>query len=186
MKPWSLSARTASAEATRELAAALARWCRAGDLVLLIGEMGAGKTAFAQGFARGLGVTEVVTSPTFTIVREYQGDDLALHHLDVYRLDQLREVPELGVGEMLDEAAVMLVEWGDAVAPALGDQYLEIRLAFPEGSGTVHDDDDVDDVDLDERVLVVSGRGAQWASRGRAVVEALAPWAVDPEEGAPC
>ena len=85
-------AQTASAAETQELAMALSTLCGPGDLLVLAGEMGAGKTAFAQGFARGLGVTDAVTSPTFTIVREYAGDRLALHHLDVYRLDQLREV----------------------------------------------------------------------------------------------
>ena len=125
--------RTASAGQTQALAEALAGLCRPGDVVVLAGEMGAGKTAFTQGFARGLGVTDPVTSPTFTIVREYPGERLNLHHLDVYRLEQIREVLELGVGEMLDEDAVMVVEWGDAVLPALGDSILEVRITFGEG-----------------------------------------------------
>ena len=160
---------TDSAAGTQSLAEALALICHAGDVVVLAGEMGAGKTAFTQGFARGLGVSDLVTSPTFTIVREYVGTELALHHLDVYRLEQLREVLELGVGEMLDEDAVMLVEWGDAVLPALGDQYLEVRLAFGD-----HDD---------HRHLELSPRGTPWAARGRAVGEALAPWAAAAPEG---
>ena len=127
MSPRSQVARTTSAAETQAMAAAIADLCRPGDVVVLAGEMGAGKTAFAQGFARGLGITDRVTSPTFTIVREYSGPGLALHHLDVYRLEHMREVLELGIGEMLDEDAVMLVEWGDAVLPALGDLYLEIR-----------------------------------------------------------
>lgn len=155
-------ARTAAAAETQELAAALAGLCGPGDLLVLAGEMGAGKTAFAQGFARGLGVTDAVTSPTFTIVREYAGDRLALHHLDVYRLDQLREVTELGVAEMLDEDAVMLVEWGDAVLPALGDHYLEVRITFDDGD--------------DDRVLELTPRGRTWMARSRALAEAVAPW----------
>jgi tRNA threonylcarbamoyladenosine biosynthesis protein TsaE len=130
---------------------------------VLAGEMGAGKTAFAQGFARGLGITEQVTSPTFTIVREYAGGRLGLHHLDVYRLGELREVLELGVGEMLDEDAVMLVEWGDAVLPALGDRYLEVRLLLGDGD--------------DDRTLELSVRGGPWLARLGAVHDALAPWA---------
>lgn len=147
---------------TRDLAAAVAGRCGPGDLLVLAGEMGAGKTAFAQGFARGLGILDRVTSPTFTIVREYVGGRLALHHLDVYRLDQIHEVTDLGVGEMLDEGAVMLVEWGDAVLPALGDQYLEVRITFEAGD--------------DERRLELAPRGPRWQARHRSLDEVLAPW----------
>ena len=155
-------AQTASAAETQELATTLASLCGAGDLLVLAGEMGAGKTAFAQGFARGLGVTDAVTSPTFTIVREYAGERLALHHLDVYRLDQLREVSELGIAEMLDEDAVMLVEWGDAVLPALGEHYLEVHITFGTGD--------------DDRVLELAPRGRSWVARNRVLADALAPW----------
>ncbi len=164
-----LLARTTAVEATRQLAAAIAGICRAGDLLVLAGEMGAGKTAFAQGLAAGLGISERVTSPTFTIVREYPGGRLALHHLDVYRLDQLREVTDLGLGEMLDEDAVMVVEWGDAVLPALGDQYLEVRL----GLG---DDDD-------ERLVSCTPRGETWVARRRVLAECLAPWPAAQDRG---
>jgi tRNA threonylcarbamoyladenosine biosynthesis protein TsaE len=159
---WPLVARTSSAAETQALAGALAELTGPGDLLVLAGEMGAGKTAFAQGFARGLGIAEPVTSPTFTIVREYAGGRLALHHLDVYRLGDLREVLELGVGEMLDEDAVMLVEWGDAVLPALGDRYLEVRLTFGEGD--------------DDRRVEISASGGPWQARQRPVAEALATW----------
>lgn len=173
MRPVTLTAVTGAVAHTQELARALSGLCGPGDLIVLAGEMGAGKTAFAQGFAVGLGITEQVTSPTFTIVREYAGPQLALHHLDVYRLEQLREVTELGVSEMLDEEAVMLVEWGDAVLPALGDQYLEIRFAF----GT--DDDD--------RELVLDPRGGRWVDRERLLAEAIAPWRrPDEPENGPC
>lgn len=153
---------TTSVEQTRDLAATLSRVCRAGDVIVLAGEMGAGKTAFAQGFARGLGITDSVTSPTFTIVREYPGPDLSLHHLDVYRLDQINEVSELGIGEMLDENAVMLVEWGDAVLPALGDQYLEISITFGDGD--------------DDRHFVIGAHGDRWTSRSVDLLDVLEPW----------
>lgn len=169
MKPLSRVAATSSAAGTQALAAALAEVCGPGDLIVLAGEMGAGKTAFAQGFARGLGIRDRVTSPTFTIVREYAGGRLALHHLDVYRLDQLREVLELGVAEMLDEDAVMLVEWGDVVLPALGDQYLEIRLAFGVGD--------------DDRLLELSPRGRPWQARQRVLGEVLAAWLTTDQPG---
>lgn len=161
---------TAAPAQTKALAAALAEVAEAGDIVVLAGEMGAGKTAFTQGFAAGLGIDEPVTSPTFTIIQEYPPGRLALHHLDVYRLDHLREVSDLGLGEMLDEDAVMLVEWGDAVLPVLGDRYLEVRLAFGEGD--------------DDRRLELRGRGGTWPARRRRIAELVAPWA-DPG-GASC
>lgn len=168
-----LQIRTAGPEVTQAVAEALTAIVEAGDLIVLAGEMGAGKTAFTQGFARGLGITERVTSPTFTIVREYAGGRLALHHLDVYRLEQLREVLELGVAEMLDEEAAMVVEWGDAVLPALGDQYLEVRLTFGEGDA--------------DRLLAFTTRGARWAARSRLLADTLAPWADPPgSEAATC
>lgn len=173
MRPANLVASTAKVAHTQELARALSGICGPGDLIVLAGEMGAGKTAFAQGFALGLGIIEQVTSPTFTIVREYDGPHLDLHHLDVYRLDQLREVTELGVSEMLDEDAVMLVEWGDAVLPALGDQYLEIRITF--GSGD------------DDRELQLDPRGSSWTARERMLAEAVAPWRrPDEPDTGPC
>lgn len=162
---------TTSAAHTQDLAAALGAIAVAGDLVLLAGEMGAGKTAFAQGFARGLGIPDQVTSPTFTIVQEYSGGRLNMHHLDVYRLETLREVADLGLSEMLDEDAVMLVEWGDAVLPALPDQYLELKITFG-------DDDD-------ERRIELRGVGGSWPARSRQIADAVAPWRTD-QEGPPC
>ncbi|MBK9179578.1 MAG: tRNA (adenosine(37)-N6)-threonylcarbamoyltransferase complex ATPase subunit type 1 TsaE [Acidimicrobiales bacterium] len=153
---------TASAAETRRLAAALAALAQPGDLVVLIGEMGVGKTAFAQGFAAGLGVTEQVTSPTFTLVRHYQGR-LTLHHVDVYRLDRLSEALDLGLAELLDSGGVTLVEWGDVVLPVLPSDYLEVRLSY---------------VDDDERRrLSARAVGRTWAGRRAAVDAALAPWA---------
>ena len=89
-------ATTSSASATADLAAALAELAQPGDLLLLAGDLGAGKTAFCQGFGRGLGVDEQITSPTFTLVQSYTGR-LDLYHLDVYRLEQLDEVVDLGL-----------------------------------------------------------------------------------------
>jgi len=168
--PGPLRLATSDVPQTQALAAALAEVARPGDLVVLAGEMGAGKTAFTQGFARGLGITEAVTSPTFTIIREHTGGRLDLHHLDVYRLARLREVSELGLGEMLDEHAVMLVEWGDAVLPVLGDQYLEVRLQF----GAADND----------RLIELHAQGGCWAPRQRLLAETVAPWRMDRD--APC
>ncbi|MGH9059651.1 MAG: tRNA (adenosine(37)-N6)-threonylcarbamoyltransferase complex ATPase subunit type 1 TsaE, partial [Acidimicrobiales bacterium] len=104
---------------TQAVGAALVPLLRAGDVVLLGGDLGAGKTALTQGLARAAGVDEVVTSPTFTLLRSYPttvGADLL--HADVYRLEHTQEVVDLGLAELLDEGGVALVEWGDAAAAA--------------------------------------------------------------------
>lgn len=169
------SLHTAAAEETRSLAAALAELARAGDLLLLVGEMGAGKTVFAQGFAAGLGVKDTVTSPTFTLLRHYEGR-LPLHHLDVYRLDRMVEVHDLGLSEILDGPGVTLVEWGDVVEPALPADYLEVRLTF------------CSDDDLDARDVRLRTVGPSWAGRQAAVRRAVAQWTVEPGPGGgvPC
>jgi tRNA threonylcarbamoyladenosine biosynthesis protein TsaE len=158
-----IAAHTSSVDDTKALAARLAELARPGDLVILAGEMGAGKTAFAQGFALGLGVKDTVTSPTFTLVRDYVGR-IPMHHLDVYRLDHLQEVNELGLAELLDDGAVTLIEWGDVVLPVLPTEFVEVRLQFG-------DDDD-------ERLLQIRFVGTSWSARGRAVGEAIDQWAV--------
>jgi tRNA threonylcarbamoyladenosine biosynthesis protein TsaE len=116
---WTVRARTTSAARTRELAASLAALARKGDVVILAGTLGAGKTTFAQGFARGLGVEGPVTSPTFTLLRQYPCALGQLLHADVYRLDHLVEVADLGLGELVEDG-IALVEWGDVAVPALG------------------------------------------------------------------
>jgi tRNA threonylcarbamoyladenosine biosynthesis protein TsaE len=160
-------ARTTSADQTKALAAALAELARPGDLLLLAGDLGAGKTAFTQGYGAALGIDDLITSPTFTLVNSYEGR-LELNHLDVYRLDALAEVADLGVPEMLDDGGVTVIEWGDAVSPALPADYLEIRFTFG-------DDDD-------ERTLELVPVGSRWSARTRAVAAAVAPWIHEPEE----
>lgn len=146
---------------TRDLGAAIAPLLERGDIVLLAGELGAGKTCLVQGVARGLGVDEWVTSPTFTLVRSYRGR-LELFHADVYRLEHLEEVTELGLPELIDGTGVAMIEWGDVAAPALPADSLEIRL--------VHGDAD------DDRHVTVSVVGERWAARLPAVAAALARW----------
>ena len=159
-----LRARTDGVEATRALARALAGHATAGDVLLLSGELGAGKTAFAQGFGAGLGIEEPITSPTFTLARHYEGGRLPLHHIDVYRLERLSEMHDIGIAELLDSGGVLLVEWGEAIAPALPADFLEVRLTYGEGD---------DDRDLELRCV-----GSRWSARQRVVGETLAPWAV--------
>lgn len=164
-------ARTKSVDETRALAAALAELARPGDLLLLAGELGAGKTAFAQGFGRGLGVTDPITSPTFTLARDYEGR-LLMHHLDVYRLDHLGEVLDVGLPELLDDGSVTLIEWGDAILPALPTDYLEVRFTYGE--------------DDEERSIAVRPVGPRWSARLRAVTTAISTWVVEDSEGESC
>ncbi len=118
---------------------ALAGALRPGDVVLLTGPLGAGKTTFAKGVAKGLGVRERVTSPTFTIVREHHcANDLGietLHHCDVYRVESLDEVVDLAIGELVEESAVALVEWGELAAAVFGRDVLTIDFAVQEDEG---------------------------------------------------
>ncbi len=164
---WPVAAESASPEDTRELAGRLARLCRSGDVVLLVGDLGAGKTVFAQGFAAALGVEGPVTSPTFALVRHYRSGEGAavrtLIHADVYRTGSLDEVADLALAELVEEDAVALVEWGDVAAPALGESALEVRIEAPD-PGTAGD--------AGRRVLSVSGRGG-WAGRAEEVAAAL-------------
>lgn len=116
-----------SPEETRILGASLAPTLLPGDVISLSGDLGAGKTVFVQGLATALGVQSHVTSPTFTIVHEYEGR-FPVIHLDVYRLDSFQEVLDLGFEELLDPAAILVVEWGEAVAPLFPKSYLEIQI----------------------------------------------------------
>ena len=158
-----IRAATKSVDDTRALAAEVAALAAPGDLVVLAGDLGTGKTAFAQGFARGLGVDEPVTSPAFILVRTYEGR-LPLIHLDVYRLEQMQELVDLGIAELLDEGGVTLVEWGDAVTPGLPSDFLEVRLEAGDGP--------------DDRLLTVRSVGRSWPPRAQALRLALAPWTV--------
>jgi tRNA threonylcarbamoyladenosine biosynthesis protein TsaE len=157
-----LARRTTSVVDTQELAGRLAALARPGDLLLLAGDLGAGKTAFTQGFARGLGVAEQVTSPTFTLARSYDGR-LLLHHLDVYRLDHLSEANDLGLAELLDSRAVTLIEWGDRVLAALPGDYLEVVLELGDGD--------------DERRVTLRPVGPSWPRRWDAVRSTTEEWA---------
>lgn len=159
----SLVAVTSSVGETQQLAEALAAVARPGDVVVMAGDLGAGKTAFVQGFGRGLGVSDRITSPTFTLVHVYDGGRLPVHHLDVYRLEQISEALDLGLAEMLDEGGVVLVEWGDAITPVLPHDRLEVRLTFGEGD--------------DDRQLALTLVGRTWAARAEQIEAALQRWA---------
>lgn len=171
-----ITASTTSAAETKKLAAAVAGLVRGGDILLLAGELGAGKTCFTQGFGAALGVDEQITSPTFTLLRPYAGDTLQLLHADVYRLEHLQEIVDLGITEQVDGDAVAVIEWGDMAEPVLPADFLEIRLEY--GGGGTTDDDDEDGASDDARRLVLRPVGPAWAHRAEALTRALAPWAV--------
>ncbi len=146
---------TTSVDATRRLAAALADLIRPGDLIVLCGDLGAGKTAFTQGLGVALGVEVPITSPTFTLANRYPGV-LTVHHLDVYRLVHIDEVADLGLHELVDDASVTVVEWGDAIAGALPGGFLEVRLLLG---------DRPDDRQVEFRTV-----GTEWSDREPAVL----------------
>src|SRR5437588_3476335 len=115
-----------TAESMRDLAAALATLLSGGDVIVLTGDLGAGKTTFVQGAARALGVTDPVVSPTFTLVRRYRGSR-PVFHVDVYRLDRIQEVIDLGVEDLFEPDGVTFVEWGDVIEGLLPEAYLELE-----------------------------------------------------------
>jgi len=164
-----LEARTTDVEERRALAGALAPLLRAGDLLLLSGDLGAGKTAFTQGLGRALGVTTPITSPTFTLANEYDGARLRVHHLDVYRMESMAEVFDVDLPDLLDDDGVVVIEWGEAIVASVPADYLAVELLLG-------DDDD-------ERVVRLRGVGPSWARRWGSVEAALTPWRRPAGEG---
>jgi tRNA threonylcarbamoyladenosine biosynthesis protein TsaE len=157
--------RTATAEDTRALGAALAPVLRVHDVLVLTGELGAGKTTLVQGIAGGLGAEEHVASPTFTLVREYVSGRIPIAHVDVYRLDRVQEVVDLALDELEGGACVLIVEWGDAVEELLAPDRLsiEMRTADPTGED-------------ETRTVAVHAEGTTWHERSDELARALQPW----------
>ena len=156
-----------STDDTRGIAQAIAKLVRAGDMIVLIGEMGSGKTTFSQHFAHALGVTEPVTSPTFNLLHNYAGGRLQLHHADLYRLERTGELDDLGLTELQEAGGVMLVEWGDVVGDALGTG-LVVKLAAPDNADTQ------DSVTV--RQIEIDWRGMQWETRWDKLRASLSNW----------
>jgi tRNA threonylcarbamoyladenosine biosynthesis protein TsaE len=149
--------RTETADRTREVGRAIADLLEPRDTVVLTGDLGAGKTTLVQGVGAGLGVEEHVGSPTFTLVREYSGR-LPVAHVDVYRLERVQEVVDLGLDELGDPDRVLLIEWGDAVQDLLPRDRLRVEL-------TTTDDD--------ARRIRLSPQGRTWAGRWERLEAAL-------------
>ena len=150
---------TRDATETHALGRRLGELLRAGDVVVLDGELGTGKTVVAKGIAVALGITEPVVSPTFTVVREYDAPT-PLVHVDVYRLDHLQELHDLGFDDLLGGEAVTVVEWGDRVSAALPSDRLRVLLEPGEGD--------------DDRIVSVDAAGISWSDRRDALAAALA------------
>jgi tRNA threonylcarbamoyladenosine biosynthesis protein TsaE len=152
---------TTSPEETRAIGRTLATFLKPRDAVSLTGDLGAGKTTFVQGAADGLKVTEPVLSPTFTLVRRYRGT-LPVYHLDVYRLERMQDALDIGLDEILDEGAVIFIEWGDAIDPLLPADHLQVELTLPaEGDG---------------RRLELTWYGPSWAERIDGLAQVLERW----------
>jgi tRNA threonylcarbamoyladenosine biosynthesis protein TsaE len=158
--------RSDSVATTHEIAGIIAGLVRPRDIIVLAGDMGAGKTAFTVGFARALGVSEddQVSSPTFTLVHSYNSGRIPVLHADLYRLNSMAEVADLGLREQVDLGAVALVEWGDVAVDVIGDS-LTIELS--------HDDDDDD-----ARDIVISVEGHGWDTRWNKLRDSLRGWSV--------
>jgi tRNA threonylcarbamoyladenosine biosynthesis protein TsaE len=118
---------TTQPEETQAAGEALGRRLAAGAVVALTGELGAGKTCFIQGLVRGLGVSTPATSPTFVLVNEYRGR-LAVHHVDLYRLDTLAEMADLGLDELFAGHGVTVVEWADKLGPLLPPDAVRVHI----------------------------------------------------------
>ena len=125
--------RTTSEVETVAVARELARTLSAGDVILLYGDLGAGKTAFVRGLAEGLGVQrEEVSSPTFTLLQEYRGGRLPLFHADLYRLDDPREIDDLGLDEIADRG-VLAIEWAEKLARPHYERAIAVRITHGDG-----------------------------------------------------
>jgi tRNA threonylcarbamoyladenosine biosynthesis protein TsaE len=153
-----LETATQSSDETRSLGARIGSLLRAGDVVSLSGDLGAGKTVFAKGVATALGVRDDVVSPTFTLVREYAAP-VPFVHIDVFRLDRFQELHDLGFDELVSGSSVTVVEWGDRISALLPVERLDVTLQFGQAD--------------DDRVVSITPAGNSWAVRCDALAAVL-------------
>lgn len=163
-----LRLRTATADDTIGVGAAIAPLLRIGDVLVLTGELGAGKTTLVRGIARGLGAAEHVASPTFTLVREYVTGRVPVAHVDVFRLDRIQDVVDLALDELEGGACVLIVEWGDAVEELLPDDRLRVELTTEDRSG-----------ESDARRITVTSTGVSWLERADELGAVTDPWSAE-------
>ncbi|HHW48539.1 MAG TPA: tRNA (adenosine(37)-N6)-threonylcarbamoyltransferase complex ATPase subunit type 1 TsaE [Clostridiaceae bacterium] len=119
--------KTCSAEQTVNVGKRLGQMLKQGDIICLIGDLGAGKTAFTGGIADALGITGYITSPTFTIINEYEGK-IPLYHFDVYRIADPEELYELGFDEYIDGDGIVVIEWADLIKEVLPSEYIQVTI----------------------------------------------------------
>ena len=148
-------------EQTEQLAAALAGHLRAGDVVMLDGDLGAGKTRFVQGVAAALGIEGDVTSPTFNILLTYNDGGLELNHFDLYRLDDAEQLEDIGYFDVLEGGGASFVEWGAKFPDDLPDDYLQLQFSVQDGGARI----------------------IEAEAHGRRAAELLAAWQRDWPEG---
>ena len=189
----SVTLRSISPAMTQTVAATVARHLAAGDLVALTGELGAGKTCFVQGAARELGVVERVLSPSFLLRRDYEGR-IGVTHLDVYRLETLSEVSDLGHDDPGQQQRVTFVEWGDAIRPLLPSDHLEIEFRLPPipastapastapASTAPASTAPSANGEVEPRTLILRAHGPDWLGRIEAVAADCTAWVVDGQE----
>lgn len=140
-----------SPEAMAELGALVARQLRAGDLVLLNGELGAGKTTFTRGLGEALGVRGAVTSPTFVLARTHPADPTPLVHVDAYRLGSALELDDLDIDYA---GSIVVVEWGAGLLDGVAESWLELDIVRPHGGDP--------DAEVEPREVTVTGHGPRW------------------------
>ena len=163
-----LQLRTGTADDTRAVGAAIAPLLRIHDVMVLTGELGAGKTTLVRGIASGLGASEHVASPTFTLVREYVTGRIPIAHVDVFRLDRVQDVVDLALDELEDGACVLIVEWGDAVDELLPDDRLRVELTTEDPAGG-----------SDVRRVAITALGPSWLERSDELATVTGPWSAD-------
>jgi len=154
--------RTATADDTRGVGAAIAPLLRIGDVVVLTGELGAGKTTLVRGIASGLGAAEHVASPTFTLVREYVTGRVPVAHVDVFRLDRVQDVVDLALDELEGGACVLMVE------ELLPDDRLRVELTTEDPAG-----------ETEARRITITSAGASWLERAHELAAAIDPWSAE-------
>jgi len=152
---------------TRNVASVIEPLLRSGDVLLLSGDLGGGKTVFVQGLAAAMEIVDVVTSPTFVLSQVYEGR-IRLHHVDVYRFERPEEIMDLDLPEMLSDDAVTAIEWGERIVDELPKDYLTIRIDL----GSPDEPPDV-------RIFEFTPVGESWLERASALNRVLLPFSCE-------